>query len=293
MTSGRELLPLLPLEYVHINRVAEILNCKVEDILHWQEIGAISLFVKIKRTEGQLLVSDTYFDGEEDFNSYLDDRVYKFGVSRFFYNGYSKFNLDYFPSWNSKPYIYKASLEIPEYPQKDKLAIPGYVSGLWIVMPITAKEIVTSNEDFVTIHGFFLEPDAKQPADVIIHMPAVIEIMKGELWVARPDLEKLYKSITTGEPLANIYNNAELAQRAKEQEKASQRTRTPRTSHPQSEMIRALLLLHPDITEEQLATPHKLHSVLTEIFKATNGKAIMPDVHPNTFERWLKATTNS
>ena len=218
-----------------------MLHCEVADILHWQEISAISLFVKIERTEGQLLVSDTYFDGDEELSSYLDDSMCKLDVSKFFHNGYSKFDLDYFPSCNSKPYIYKASLEIPEYPQRDKLAVPGYVSGLWIVMPITAKEIVTSNEDFVTIQGFFLEPDAKQPADVIIHMPAVITIMKGELWVTRPDLEKLYKSITTGESLDNIYNNAELAQRAKEQTvKSEQRQQMIKPVTGENAMLSAL-----------------------------------------------------
>jgi hypothetical protein len=37
--------PLLPLEYCTVDRAARLLNCEVEDIYHWLEIGAIDLYL--------------------------------------------------------------------------------------------------------------------------------------------------------------------------------------------------------------------------------------------------------
>lgn len=292
MAVGRELPPLLPLEYCRIDRAAQMLGSEVEDLLHWQEVGAISLFTKLDNVEGKLFVMEFKFDSKEDLDLYLESCLYGSDEIVFFNNGYSRFDIDHFPSETSKPYVQQGESIFLGHAPLDELVIPGYMSGLWQLMTISIKEIFNCEHQFLELEGSFLGPDAEQPIGVFISIPT-IEIMKGDLWITRPDIEKLYESITTGEPLPNIYNNNELAQRAKEKNKTAQRTRAPRTSHPQSEMIRALLLLHQDITEEQLATPHKLHGVLTEIFKTTNGKAIMPDVHPNTFERWLKASTNS
>lgn len=291
MVKGRKLPPLLPLEYCRIDRAARMLDCEVDDIFHWQEVGAISLFTKLDNVEGKLFVMDFKLDSKEDLDLYLESCLYSSDEIVFFNNGYSRFEVDHFPSETSKPYVQQGkSIFLGDTPL-DELVISGYMSGLWRLVTLSVKEIFNSEHQFLELEGSFLSPDAEQPIGVFISMPT-IDVMKGDLWITRPDIEKLYESITTGEPLTNIHNNTELAQRAKEQE-AVTRTRAPRTSHPQSEMIRALLLLHPHITEDLLTTPHKLHGVLTEMFKASNGKSVMPDVHPNTFERWLKASTNS
>ena len=38
-----------PLEYCSISRAQKLLDCEIEDLLHWHDIGAINLCVKLTR----------------------------------------------------------------------------------------------------------------------------------------------------------------------------------------------------------------------------------------------------
>lgn len=277
MTQGRDLPPLLPLEYCRIDRAARMLQCEVDDIIHWAEIGAVELTVKLNAVSCALCMDNDLWDEIEE----LPDGFKSVDQNSFF-GGFS--------------YFKEASIHSGF--REDKLnvdgLIQGFAYGFWGVDK-SVSEILSIENKSDGCYAFGFTPvtpdvDLKYKVSLAGFDREGIELSNKNLWIMRSSLQKLHHSITTGEHLSNIYNNTELAQQA---EKSARRNRAPRTSHPQSEMIRALLLLHPDITEDQLSTPHKLHGVLTEIFKATNGKIIMPDVHPNTFERWLKATANS
>ncbi|MGR7299268.1 hypothetical protein ACU62B_17855 [Klebsiella aerogenes] len=45
---------LPPLEYCSIARAQKLLQCELEDLLHWHDIGAISLCLKLKKNRGTL-----------------------------------------------------------------------------------------------------------------------------------------------------------------------------------------------------------------------------------------------
>jgi hypothetical protein len=45
---------LPPLEYCSIARAQKLLHCEMEDLLHWHDIGAISLCLKLKKNHGTL-----------------------------------------------------------------------------------------------------------------------------------------------------------------------------------------------------------------------------------------------
>lgn len=48
-----------PLEYCSIFRAQKLLNCEVEDLLHWHDIGAINLCVKLTNITGTLNIAIT------------------------------------------------------------------------------------------------------------------------------------------------------------------------------------------------------------------------------------------
>ncbi|MGM1332328.1 hypothetical protein ACS0TW_41875, partial [Klebsiella michiganensis] len=45
---------LPPLEYCSISRAKKLLKCEIEDLLHWHDIGAINLCIKMGKTNGTL-----------------------------------------------------------------------------------------------------------------------------------------------------------------------------------------------------------------------------------------------
>lgn len=48
---------LPPMEYCSLARVQKLLNCELEDILHWHDIGAINLCLKLNPTRGTLKIA--------------------------------------------------------------------------------------------------------------------------------------------------------------------------------------------------------------------------------------------
>ncbi|EAC0630593.1 hypothetical protein GC796_19005 [Salmonella enterica] len=75
-----------PLEYCSISRAAKLLNCEIEDFLHWHDVGVISLGINLQKTKGILKIKvgnqnseenplKLYLDGDLTFNELT--RVYK------------------------------------------------------------------------------------------------------------------------------------------------------------------------------------------------------------------------
>lgn len=48
---------LPPMEYCSLARAQKLLNCELEDILHWHDIGAINLCLKLNPTPGILKIA--------------------------------------------------------------------------------------------------------------------------------------------------------------------------------------------------------------------------------------------
>ncbi|HBQ5641837.1 TPA: hypothetical protein OUF40_000830 [Klebsiella variicola] len=48
---------LPPMEYCSLARAKKLLNCELEDILHWHDIGAINLCLKLNPTRGTLKIA--------------------------------------------------------------------------------------------------------------------------------------------------------------------------------------------------------------------------------------------
>ncbi|ATG73117.1 hypothetical protein AN401_04005 [Zobellella denitrificans] len=120
------------------------------------------------------------------------------------------------------------------------------------------------------------------------HTKEVITFTKRDLWVLRPDLEGLWHSITTGEPLPNIYNDAELARQAREREAAEQSTREPKVTAKQSDLIVALIDLH--FTQEGKRLGDMKHKTFFDevLSKALAAKGIACPMTYKSFIDWME-----
>lgn len=260
MTKGRELPPLLPLEYCRIDRAARMLGCEVEDILHWHKISAIQLAVQMDRFVGEL----DFRPSEVGLSDCKDAQSLFKGVERLWLSGapggYSSFvcppreDLEV----SVEKYIDELSRVNPIELAEDKYAepllrIPTSVLGMWTVGNLKDFEVDEQlNLEPLDFGGFFMY-HYFEPAYGFgngdfrafrFHTKEAITFTKRDLWVLRPDLEGLWHSITTGEPLQNIHNNAELAHRAKEREAMADQTPKPKVTAKQSDLIATLIDLH-------------------------------------------------
>ena len=61
---------LPPMEYCSLSRAQKLLNCEIEDILHWHDIGAINLCLKLNPTRGTLKLAVLSHQEKEVTNTF-------------------------------------------------------------------------------------------------------------------------------------------------------------------------------------------------------------------------------
>lgn len=69
---------LAPLEYCSITRASKLLNCEIEDLLHWHDIGSLNLCIKLGKTKGVLKITINHADETTDKKSlelYLSNTI--------------------------------------------------------------------------------------------------------------------------------------------------------------------------------------------------------------------------
>lgn len=225
MTEGRALPPLLPLEYCRIDRAARLLECEVEDIVHWGAVGAVKLCVQVDlmpccletliRFTGDLFGTGKPADSLEltdDEDSNLEAVINLLEQSSML-GDYSIFYPNHAREGDENGLV--------SFPNGDiGFRHHGRASGLWEVERWCAADIEKYGS--WQQHGRFtrslsLKPVNLERAPVLAQLSIYDDresLEASELWILRPDLEKFYASITSGLAPPNIYNNAELAQRA-------------------------------------------------------------------------------
>lgn len=73
---------LPPMEYCSLARAQKLLNCELEDILHWHDIGAINLCLKLNPTRGTLKIA-VLSHQEKDVTTALNPLAYAEEVETF------------------------------------------------------------------------------------------------------------------------------------------------------------------------------------------------------------------
>lgn len=270
-TKGRPLPPLLPVEYCTIGRAARMLDCEVEDLLHWVEIGAINLYLKIDDQNCGVLVLDkneyqqlaTIGDG---------DGSYKIGLSYIFIS---------------------QSLDESEFNPETELYCFEVlaIQGLWAVDFNDLEASVFTGNDLFTPYSIYAETTEtidsvslldKKSIFFTVDLDSEMEFKISQLHIVKSDLEKLYNAITTGELLKNRFNNTDTSNEM--QKKESQRIRSIENNSPKkamalmslSEYVLKQANLHPELINrpDTLQTAINKELVKNKIPEIEGGKTL-------------------
>lgn len=242
---------LLPLEYCKLDRAARLLGCEVDDLIHWGKIGAIDLC--LRRPGIGTLAPNIRWDGTEQSSDNLLVSVFE--------------NLDISLGSYSILSSVAGYSPIPSFdllPEDDICRTHVLFSGFWVFGAIHIIELGSVCSDVFVITPY----DSKNNGVLGLIAPQEREdfqpISKEDLWIMRPDLEKLKKAIDSGDYLPNIYNNTELAEKNRAQELKSSLDTPPRITAKQSDVIKALVLLNPDL-KELVDKPERLTTKLDQL----------------------------
>lgn len=211
--NNQKIPPLLPLEYCTVERAARLLGCEVEDIYHWQEIGAIKTWLNCPTMGGHEQVQVVLTDEYGNLADYSEVKENLHGLK----NDPKGIDFDDLSAalsveWKySSLFMWTKELEL----KLDVMLFDGVdatVSGIW---PVKSPRFDTLCSP---------EPKAFSIGEKTFYMSVEFSLdrpfghwEKGRYLIGE-DLLRLYKSIQTGTPLPNRYNNPDIDQKMREQE---------------------------------------------------------------------------
>lgn len=262
---------LLPLEYCKLDRAARMLGCEVQDIIHWAAVGAIDLCVKDIGT-GQIC-ENIRINGIAQNSSTLILQAHDVSSIKLSeYTSLSAVNRLIF------------SYELNDLPTIEIIRQKISFRGFWVLTQVSYLE---ANESmaaasilvpYASIYDLYGTLSAHSTDE-----PEMEPITQDDLWILRPELEKLKRAIDEGS-IYNIYNNAELAQKNKELELNAPPEIASRVTVKQSDMIKALILTNSEL--EPLVD--NASGLLTELEKLCAKKGIKTPVSDaKTIRDWL------
>ncbi len=262
MNKGRKLPELPPIEYCKLDRAAKLLDCEVSDILHWWKIHAIDLRFHFQGVDCEIIDSKYFNSTKNQTEKKAEENV-------------------------SVRYEGPESGEWYYHILDDRTQFGGF----WIVgeLGYSITEIKGRCQivnRYPHIESTFYARMGSQSVKAIVEKEALkrVDTSVQGLYIFRADLERIHHAVVKGEPLPNIYNNAELAGIAKQQEQ--QIARPPRTTSTQSRMIKALLQLHPSIDNDLINSPHSLFSKFQKM--CADAGIHCPVLDGKTLAEWLE-----
>jgi hypothetical protein len=286
------------LEYCKLSRAAELLNCKIEDIIHFSEIGVIELSIKLRGFEVCL---NSPFEWREQA-----EWEEGFGPSLFPYSHNSPLSL----------FLPKAEIFRPEkkrkyfYHNEANTALRSpllYLYGLWslVIMPtktpffshlsyghevsLTALELSLKECDIpftemMDDNIIFVSPPTEHLyrndfLDATLNHP-VVSLTVDDIYLTRKQIEKIYNGM--GETLPNYINNGVVIPNKNE---ANEPPSAPRLTVHQFSFIYALLKIL-DFSEQQIRTssPDEINELLNK--KAAKKGVSFSSPDKNTWVRW-------
>jgi hypothetical protein len=207
---------LLPLEYCKLDRAATLLGCEVEDLIHWGSIGAINLCIKDPGVASLLVLSmlgepldcadsATFkIDGDGELSPQLSD--------------YSRCATD------AKSSDDQDSVLLTEICKYD-----AYLYGLWAFSYLYDNDLTSGIKRRTALVPCFQSDESyeiyavlKTKEELADHTAAAwlglddddfSDFTINDLWVVRPDLEKLYDAIHGDGKLPNMFNDPKAARK--------------------------------------------------------------------------------
>lgn len=275
----------LPLEYCRLDRAARMLECEIDDLIHWGAIGAIDLCLQISSIKCDIVDQRDSVSPDSEFSS--SDTFY---VN----NGLACF-------WRDKKYKYsiqdRRTLKIKDAINYAVTVSPSDVDefeydqarcgGFWPLPRGVFLSLEASDDGRYQLYGSMTlccrESDGLVFAGVFFDNEDLY-LTSSDLWITRKDIETLRDALNTDNPvLPNIFNNDEISAKVREQECNVQAEVAPRTTTKQSDVIKALILLNPDL-KELINKPSKLTDRIDQL---CTGKIKVTLPTEKSMAKWL------
>jgi hypothetical protein len=276
--KGRKLPPLLPVEYCKLDRAARMLECEVEDLLHWAEINAIDLWLKIDEENCGVI----YFD-EATFRDLIKLRdssklVTESGLINIT-AGRSTFYIETEDCEDQELENFK---DYEDDIEDSDLAIEiASACGLWAVE--FADIVLHSNraEGYFTPNSLYCDPTVEQR--FIIDLDSEMRFNLADLLITRTELERLHDSMSSGTPLKNRYNDSEIEKisRAQMQRASNAKAAAERNSAPRAELVLSLLELVLGEESSLIDNPYALYQRVNKQLREAN--IIEPEITEQAF----------
>ncbi len=281
---------LPPLEYCRIERAARILGCEVDDIIHWGAISAIELAILIPHTrpkkalisvkEGLWPRKEELVDEEdpdlghsitygEDWGKDNRSWLHRVTPSKHFSTN-RDYNTDSFTGLASGPFAVDSCVAISIE------AYHSYIGPLWVRHVDTWESYADADVSVILV-------EADDSGNTIVED---ITLTSNDLWITRPQLEKLHRHLTQKIPLPNVYTESGMGNQVKEnlfgKHAIINGSATPRGKAIQ--VIATLLKLIPDLDSEEL-NPTKTYEIISTML-ANKGLEQLP-VSDRQFREWF------
>lgn len=195
------------LEYCDLHRAAKLLNCKVDDLLHWAEIGAIELCLKCTGFEALLEHTELTDEYRENPAEWVKNRFAAGYFDKYLTNKRSKHLSGMMSIQGPEPKINDNGTFEQEY------ALLCYLYGIWGLIAFRYNNLFallkSSNAKLVTGLNFRLKPADEDLTEDLIQMkpsaelldefgvpieptPTSFTITPSDLLITRKQIEKIF-----------------------------------------------------------------------------------------------------
>lgn len=244
--KGRPLPALLPLEYCSLARAAKLLECEVEDLLHWAETQRIRVHIRYSdEASGVAFISELNVKAIDDSDenktatSLLPGNLIEMGYSALEI-GNNCHGMDF---------------------------IVNSLWGLWEVK-LSINNVTKRIKNGVLTFNHLRSTSGKNMS-CLVTLDEDISIPVQDLLILREDIQRLHLSITTGQSLDPLTNGDEIKSNLSSEVSELLREKPKeRMTSGISKAVTALtdLVLRQAGEDPNLINnPHKLHSLINEL----------------------------
>ncbi len=178
-------------------------------------------------------------------------------------------------------------IEILDSENELLLTIKGIINGIWALDFTTTVQLLAGDDVQAILHP---TPKSGLPFKLNSTPPSVIgfktehEITLSDIQILGHDLERLYESLyEDAGPLPNIFSDTNIWLN---QESMPITKRSPRTEVAQSDMIKALLSLLPDLKRDMENSPTNAPSILDACLEQNGLPRLC--LGDKNFHHWMK-----
>lgn len=258
-------------EYYSVVRAAELLGCKVEDLLHWASIGAINLYVSFEEGHGYVrFVGDGVKKEERNLNRFteeqfesaqhLRDELFK-----------EKYTIDKFSRVVSL--MRYEDIDLDSLPREERF-YPCSFSGLW-ALPQNAYGMTALYSFQPSLDDFWFSAESKM--FVSFETDEFLNFEIEDFYIAKSDFLEVKKYSDDGELPSYINGGKEKIEPSKNPDEAH----STKTINKRAQFIKSLLRIHygNEVAESPRRFLERKDSDISKDFKdlniiAPSGKAV-------------------